>query len=145
MRLNLETRLGLVKLYYGNNGNAAATMRACKKKKAMRKDQFPLSTFTQLISKFETTKILHDLSSSDNPSLEEGRAGAVVEAMTSLQSTNPHDHASSRGVSAHTGISQSSVIRILHHQGMNPYRISLVQSINQSDNPKRLAFANWVS
>ena len=124
MRLNLETRLELGKLYYGNNGNAAATMRAYKKKKAMRKDQFPLSTFTQLISKFETTKTLHDLSSSDNPSLEEGRAGAVVEAMTSLQSTNPHGHASSRGVSAHTGI--------LHHQGMNPYRISLMQPINQS-------------
>ena len=61
----------------------------------------PLSTLTRLISKFETTKTLHDLSSSGRPSLEEDRAGAVVEAMTSLQSTNPHGHASSRGVSAH--------------------------------------------
>ena len=86
----METRLELVKLYYGNNGNAAATMRAYKNKKAMRKDPFPLFTLTRLISKSETTKTLHDISSSGRPSLEEDRAGAVVEAMTSLQSTNPH-------------------------------------------------------
>ena len=49
MPLNLETRLELVKLYYGNNENAAATIRAYKKMKAMRNDPFPLSTLTRLI------------------------------------------------------------------------------------------------
>ena len=89
MPLDLETRLELVKLYYKNNENAAATMRAYKKIKAMRKNPFPLSTLTRLIKKFESTKTLHDLPSRGRPSLEENRVGAVVEHKFACILTHP--------------------------------------------------------
>ena len=89
MPLDLETRLELVKLYYKNNENAAATMRAYKKIKAMRKNPFPLSTLTRLIKKFESTKTLHDLPSRGRPSLEENHVGAVVEHKFACILTHP--------------------------------------------------------
>ena len=143
-RLDLDTRLELVKLYYTNNESASATLRAFKTKFSLRKDPFPISTITRLVQKFETTKTLHDLKSSGRPSQETERASVVLETMEALQASNPVRHATARAVARETDINKGSVLKILHKEGLNPYHIQLCQAITEDDKIKRLDFAYWV-
>lgn len=143
-RLELDTRLELVKLYYSNHESAAATLRAYKSKHSLRRDPFPLSTITRLVQKFEKTKTLHDSKSSGRPSKEDERTDEVLESMSELQASNPLRHASARGIARTTGINKSSVLKILHSNGLSPYHIQVCQAITETDKIKRLEFANWV-
>lgn len=143
-RLDLDTRLELVKIYYSNNESASATLRAFKTKFSLRKDPFPISTITRLIQKFEKTKTLHDVKPSGRPSQKPERASVVLETMEALQASNPLRHASARAIARETGINKGSVLKILHNEGLNPYHIQLCQAITEDDKMKRLDFANWI-
>ena len=103
-----------------------------------------LNTITPLIKKFKETKILHNLSSTGRPSLKVHSAPIVQESLQRLQSENIYGHASTLAVSHNTGISRSSVHRIVRNLGMYPYHMTLTQSIKTEDHTKRAQFAYWI-
>ena len=55
---------------------------------------------------------------------------------------NPH--ASSRQMEKKSGISQRSVLRIIHQHKFHPYRMSLHQDFYGNDFLKRVNFCNWI-
>ena len=55
---------------------------------------------------------------------------------------NPH--ASCRQMEKQSGISQRSVLRILHQHKFHSYRISLHQDLYGNDYLKRVNFCNWI-
>lgn len=54
---------------------------------------------------------------------------------------NPHD--STRRISADSGLSQTTVWRILHDHKMHPYKISLHQELSEDDYLHRINFCVW--
>jgi len=55
---------------------------------------------------------------------------------------NPHD--SSRRIAADSGVSRSTVLRILHSNRYHSYHISLHQELTEQDFERRLEFCNWL-
>ena len=142
--MNLDDRLDVVKLFYKSGESATLTLRAFKKLRNLKKDPFSTTAITNLINKFNETKSLHDIPKSGRPSLIDERKEEVVSTMGKLQAENVLGHASSHSVSKICKIPQRSVCRVLHTCGMNPYKISLLQSITEEDKTKRLEFSKWV-
>lgn len=54
---------------------------------------------------------------------------------------NPH--VSSRNIARESGISQTSVMRILHRQKFHPYHVSLHQELHGNDFARRVQFCEW--
>jgi len=142
--MDLDTRLEIVKLFYKNNENATATLRAFKTAHGLRHDPFTSKSISNLIAKFENTKSLHDAPRSGRPSLEEQRKDNILNTMNDFQERNVLGHASSTAVSKACDIPKASVCRILKSSGLKPYKISLLQSITELDKAKRLEFAQWI-
>ena len=65
-----------------------------------------------------------------------------VAAVLAFAALNPH--ASSRQMEKKSGISQRSVLRILHQHKLHPYRMSLHQDLYGNDFLKRVNFCNWI-
>ena len=72
------------------------------------------------------------------PIVNENNAAAIL----AFAALNPH--ASSRQMEKRSGISQRSVLRILHQHKFHPYRISLDQNLYGNDFLKRVNFCNWI-
>ena len=72
------------------------------------------------------------------PIVNENNAAAILAFAT----LNPH--ASRRQMEKKSGISQRSVLRILHQHKFHPYRISLHQDLYGNDFLKRVNFCNWI-
>ena len=99
-----------------------------------------------MVNKFEETFSLHDKPKSGRPSLVEERKDLVMESLQTLQSANPHGHASSTHVSNATGIPPRSVCGILREEiGLYPYKLSTHQAITNNDKKCRLEFVEWLS
>lgn len=60
-----------------------------------------------------------------------------------LEMIDENPHISQRVVSRATGISLSSVHRIIKGNQFHPYHLQLVQALKETDYPKRLAFCNF--
>ena len=145
MSIDLDTRLELVKLYYGSGQSAIATLRAYKAKHKMKHDPFSATSISPLISKFEETKSLHDAPKSGRPSLREERKPAVQASLQSVSSSNSDGYTSIPAVARYSGIPPASVQRILRqHIGMYPYHPTTVQEIKESDKQVHLEFSNWL-
>lgn len=78
------------------------------------------------------------------PSEAATRTATVLEAMENSQATNPHGHTSTAIVSRMTGIPKTSVWRSMRENGLRPYKIKRLQTLEPDDHPKRLAFAQWI-
>ena len=72
------------------------------------------------------------------PVVNENNAAAIL-AFVAL---NPY--ASSRQTEKKSGISQRSLLRILHQHKFLPYRMSLHQDLYGNDFLKRVNFCNWI-
>ena len=72
------------------------------------------------------------------PIVNENNAAAIL----AFAALNPH--ASSKQMETKSGISQRSVLRILHQHKFHPYRISLHQDLYGNDFQKRVNFCNWI-
>ncbi|EFN69005.1 hypothetical protein EAG_00414, partial [Camponotus floridanus] len=60
-----------------------------------------------------------------------------------LTSVAVNPHISSRNISRITGISQSSVLRVLHRHKFHPYHVSLHQELHGEDFRNRMEFCEW--
>ena len=72
------------------------------------------------------------------PIVNENNAIAIL----AFAALNPH--ASSKRVEKKSGISQRSVLRILHQHKFHPYRLLLHQDFYGNDFLKRFNFCNWI-
>ena len=72
------------------------------------------------------------------PIVNENNAAAIF----AFAGLNPH--ASNRQMEKKRGISQRSVLRILHQDKFHPYRMSLHQDLYGNDFPKRVNFCNCI-
>ena len=72
------------------------------------------------------------------PIVNENNAAAIL----AFAALNPH--ASSRQMEKKSGISQRSVLRILHQHKFHPYRISFHQDLYGNDFLKHVNFCNWI-
>ena len=72
------------------------------------------------------------------PILNENNAADILD----FAALNPH--ASSRQMENKSGISQRSVLRILHQHKFHPYRMSLHQDLYGNDFLKCVNFCNWI-
>ena len=70
--------------------------------------------------------------------LNENNAAAIL----AFAALNPH--ANSRKMEKKSGMSQRSVLRILHQHNFHPYRMSLHQDLYGNDFLKRVNFYNWI-
>ena len=73
------------------------------------------------------------------PIVNENNAAAILGSVA----LNPH--ASSRQMEKKSGISQRSVLRILHQHKFHLYRMTLHQDLCGNDFSKRVNFCNWIS
>ena len=72
------------------------------------------------------------------PIVNENNAAAIL----GFAALNPH--ASSRQIEKKSGISQRSVLRILHQHKFHPYRRLLHQDLYGNDFLKRVNFCYWI-
>lgn len=60
-----------------------------------------------------------------------------------LAAVNVNPHVSTRELERESGISRSSILRILKQHKFHPYHIKLLQELHGDDFNRRLAFCNW--
>jgi hypothetical protein len=143
--MDLPTRLEIVKLFYASGESPVETLRAYKARHSLHKDPFPLSTITRLVKKFETTYSLHDQQKAGRPSNVEDNCQVVEQALMEKQSSSSLQACSTRDIEKATGISKSSVHRILRHfLNLYPYHLTLLQDITQEDRVDRVQFSQWM-
>ncbi|CAI9724990.1 transposable element Tc3 transposase [Octopus vulgaris] len=137
--MNLETRRDILRCYYASRNSPVAALRLYKKEKGLKHDPCDPTTVTKLVKRFEETYTLMDKPKSGRKSLADERRSLIDDAKTYLQTT------SIRAIAAATGIPKSSVYRLLRNDPeLYPYKMSLVEELNEWDKPKRLTFANWL-
>lgn len=51
---------------------------------------------------------------------------------------------STRQLSQEIGVSQSSIVRILHEEGLHPYKFQLVHGLSEDDYDRRMEFCEWI-
>lgn len=88
------------------------------------------------VQRFQETGSVKDRPRSGRPKL----ATNEELSLEVLQSVVEDPHASTRSVSQIVGTSQRSVGRILHGNNFKPYKIHLVQELNEDDFDRRLEF-----
>ena len=111
--MDLKTRIKVIQLYYSNGKSPAATLRVYKTAHDLRTDPFNVRSIQRLVQRFEETGSVCDKPKSGRPSLEEERQPIVESELESLQQVNDFNVGSCRSVSSVSGISKSSVHRIL--------------------------------
>lgn len=66
----------------------------------------------------------------------------AADAIIAYATQNPH--ASTRGIARESGVSKSSVWRVLHGNMFHPFHVSLHQDLQPGDMEKRVEFSNWL-
>jgi Fe2+ or Zn2+ uptake regulation protein len=70
-KLDLQTRITLVRLFYENHSCAAAALRKFKSLHNLIKDPFSVTTVQRLLKKFESEGVVIDLPKSGRPSISD--------------------------------------------------------------------------
>ena len=123
--------LGECRKYYRNAQDLYATRYPDRQQKSH-------MAFKRLAERFCRFGTVKQTRVKRRPIVNENNA-AAVSAFTAL---NPHG--SSRQTEKKTGISQRSVLRILHQHKFHPYRMSLHQDFYDNDFLKRVNTCNWI-
>lgn len=131
-------RIEIVRFYFKNNDCARAAARAFNE---IHPDKFIRHQYViKLMQKFmETGSVENKKRQPERPIINEPVEVAVLGhvAMDNNQSLNQLSQAS--------GVSTSSVWRILKKHKFHPYKIKLVQELNEDDNDRRLEFCEIMS
>lgn len=99
------------------------------------------STVAHVITKFRETGSVHDRARSGRPrtATKEDTATAVVASFVKSPKR------STRRVALACGISQTSVVRILHTNKWHPYKLQMQHRLNEDDPDRRLEFCLWAT
>ena len=132
-RLTTEERVFLIKTFYKTD-NKSETCRRFQEKfgRAVKRD-----TIANLIYRFEITGSCEDLARCGRPKsvCNSGNRQIVEDGFMS----SPRK--STRRASKELGISQTSIVRLLHDVHLKPYRPHLLHSLNEDDYDRRVEFS----
>lgn len=143
-RLDLKTRITLVKLYYENASCASAALRKFKTANNLHDDPFSIQTVQRLIHKFETEGVVVDLLRSGRPPISDDVVQTVKETLQEQQSSSHMGICSARSVAKDSGIPNSTVLKVLKSKlHLHPYHVKLRHELKEVDFEARVNFANW--
>ena len=113
--------------------------------KKLDKAPFSKQFITNLVKRFEETGNVVPGKSTRRPSLQNECVQAIEEALAEKSSSNVYGCSSTRKIVKTTGISQTSVNRILRKKlSLYPYHITMNQALSDEDKASRKEFANWM-
>ena len=95
----------------------------------------------KLLKKFHETGSVHDKDLPGRPRTATAEDMATAVVATVVKSPKR----SSRRVASLTGISQRSVLRVLHVNKWHPYKLQLQHRLTEDDPDRRVQFAEWAS
>ena len=132
-QLTPEQKVFLIKIFYGKGQNPnRVVLDQFETKFLFRPSE---KTLTNLIEKFETNFTIESKTRSrSHPATNEANQELVLAEVA----VDPHT--SIRKISQNTGISQTSVGRILKLHKFHPYRIQILQKLNEDDPDRRIEF-----
>lgn len=143
-KLDLQTRITLVRLFYENHSCAAAALRKFKSLHNLIKDPFSVTTVQRLLKKFESEGVVIDLPKSGRPSICDDVVEKVQKTLDEGQASSSMKIFSANAVSRETGIPRTTVQRALKQRlAMHPYHVHLLHEMKETDFPARVEFAEW--
>ena len=108
-------------------------------------DPFFITTVTRLIAKFEETGSVADKPRSGRPSVTEDTVEEVKQVLRHQSSTSDLGSTSVRAIATEVAVSKTTVHKILRNTlNLFPYKLQRLQSLEESDRPKRVEFAEWL-
>ena len=133
-RLTFEERKLILKLYFKYE-----SISEVRRQWSLQFQSDPRSrlTISRLRDKFEENGTVQDVCASQSGRPRTSRSDANVALVLGAFGE------STRRASHETGISQSTVCRILKDNGMKPYRPVLLHHLNDDDPDRRVEFAEW--
>jgi transposase len=143
-KIDISTRITLVRLYYENGSSAAAALRAYKTIHHLRADPFCVTSIQRLIKRFEKEGSVLDRPRSGRPSTSDDVVEQVQQVLQYGQASSRMNIFSARAVSRQSGLPKTTVLRALKSRlNMHPYRVRLLQELKETDYQARVDFANW--
>lgn len=141
--MDFQTRKDLLKLYFQNGENVTATIRAYNRLHNLRNAPFSYNAVKYLVVRFDETCSVMDRPISGRRLLVEDREENVKEVLDNQQRSSALGATSTRRISEEADLPQSTVWRIIrHHLRLHPYKLTLCQSISETDKMSRLEFAS---
>lgn len=143
--MDLQERIEIVQDYYSCGRSPTAALRQFKRRRGLIKDPFDLKTITRLIAKFEETGSVADKPRSGRPPVDDDTVLEVSEAVAQSSASSHLGSTSVRIVAAELGIGKTTCHKIMRsHLQLFPYKLRLMQALEDNDKPQRLAFAQWL-
>lgn len=143
-KLDLKSRVLLVRLYYENGSSSAAALRRYKTLNGLRDDPFPARFVERLLHKFEEHGTVLDLPHGGRMSVNEDEVLKVKECLERGQSSSEMSIYSARAVSRESGIPKTTVLKIMKERlRLRPYHLKMVQELKETDYSARMEFADW--
>jgi transposase len=137
-KLTKDERVTLVFMY----GKAGATHRSVAEdfnRQNPRRLPIDKSSVGRLINRFKETGSVADRPRSGRPKSATDPTSTAVVLATLTNSPKK----STRKLSQETGVSQRSVLRILHRHHFHPYKVHLVQELHGDDLDRRKEYCEW--
>jgi hypothetical protein len=143
--MDLLTRIEIVQCYYSCGRSPTAALRQFKLQRGLVKDPFSQSSITRLITKFEETGSVTDKPRSGRPSVDDDTVLQVSEAVARSSASSSLGSTSVRVIAGEVGLGSTTVYKIMRsHLRLFPYKLRLMQSLEATDKPQRMAFAEWL-
>jgi inhibitor of nuclear factor kappa-B kinase subunit alpha len=143
--MDLQTKIDIVRCYFAAQSSATAALRLYKVEKQLHKDPFTTVTIQRIADRFLKTGSVSDSPRSGRPSTSEGVTEEVSSALECLSHAHELGHASTRAISAVTGIPPSTVYKIMRvKMALFPFKLQLLQAIPSDEFPRRKEFAEWL-
>lgn len=143
--MDLQTKIDIVRCYFAAQSNATAALRLYKKEKHLHKDPFTTFTNQRIADRFLQTGSVADAPRSGRPTTSEAVCDEVRSSLECLTSEQEFGQASTREISATTGIPHSTVYKIMRvKMGLFPYKLQLLHAIPQAEFSRRKEFAEWL-
>ena len=141
-KLTPNERSTLIRLYDLNGSSPTATLRAYRRETGIR-DVCSTETLRKLVAKFERTSSVADLPRSGRPKVAEETVMDMALAVMEISSQNAYGESSTSAISNVTGVSKSTVAKILKKKlDLFPYRIQLLHKLENGDPQQRFEFAH---
>lgn len=143
-RIDIATRIELVKAYYSSGESSTAALRKYKREHHLPEHICAESSVRHLIARFEATGSVSDLPRSGRPPVSEEVVSHVAATMVELQKQHASGSASTADVSTALQLPRSTVKKVLKsYLKWRPYRMHLLQHLYDKDMESRKEFANW--
>ncbi len=124
-KVDVKTRVLLVRLYYENGSSAAAALRKFETLNGLRDDPFSVRFVERLLHKFEEHGTVLDFPRGGRHSVSEEDVLTVKECLEQGQSSSQLSVYSARAVSRASGIPMTTVMKIMKERlNLRPYHNS---------------------